>query len=301
MQGPLDVDGDDCLDFLVGAPGVGGAGVVYVFSGSPAGVGNAYAVRLPHPRPGDQFGYSLTVGYSAGPVVVAGAPGRDVGGAADAGVIAWFRPGATGPGEVTVLSQATAKVAGAPELGDRFGEVLSTPFPQREKALDVVVGVPREDVGAITDAGIVEQVTLVGDGGGPSSSVYRQRNGGPLGVPERGDRFGSAIAIGDDLDANTLAVGAPGEDVGTASNAGAVDLLTDEWGDPDDVHYVHRQAVTQHSERVPGRVEAGDGFGTSLEATFYCPADMDGSGSSSADFAVGAPGRTSAISPTPAR
>jgi hypothetical protein len=38
-------------------------------------------------------------------------------------------------------------------------------------------------------------------------------------------------------------------------------------------------------------VEAGDRFGASLEATFYCPADRDdSSGSISADFAVGAPG-----------
>ena len=269
--------------------------MVYVLRGSPEGVGGAYAVRLPGARPGDQFGFSLSVGYSSQAsrsFVIAGAPGRDVGGASDAGVIGWFWPGATGPTVVEPISQGSSRRRRCPRIwGTGLARCSGRPSNQRETAMDVVVGVPREDVGAVTDAGIVEQVTLIADGGGPHSTIYRQESGGPMGVPEPGDRFGSAIATSDDIDSNTLAVGVPGEDVGAVRNAGAVNLLTSEWTFPEDVHYVSRRAVTQQSARVPGNVEAGDSFGASLEGTFYCPADRDdSSGSISADFAVGAPG-----------
>lgn len=291
VAGPFDADGDNCGDFVVAAPGAEGTGVVYMLRGSPGGIEGAYPVRLPAARPGDRFGHSLSVGYSPRPLVVVGAPGRDVGRTPDAGAIAWFRPSANGPGPVRALSQASPGVAGAPEADDRFGEVLGPSFDQRETALDVIVGVPREDVGRVPDAGIVEQVSLIGDGRGPVSRIYRQRAGGPLGVPEPGDRFGAALAIGDDLFSNTLAVGVPGEDVGTARDAGAVNLLTDEWTFPDDVHYQPRRAVTQRSARVPGTVEAGDRFGASLATTNYCVFERDDdSGSLSADFAIGAPG-----------
>jgi hypothetical protein len=286
----VDLGGDYCADFVVGAPGVAGTGVVYVLRGSPEGIKSAYAVRLPDARRGDEFGYSLSGGYLQGPIVVAGAPGRDLGAAANAGVIGWFRPSATGPGPVAVTSQATAGVAGSPETGDQFAEVLGPTFNELDTAVRLLVGAPHEDVGPAVDAGIVEQVTLIPNGRGPSSKIYRQQKGGLIGVPESGDRFGSAIAVNDDIDSNTLAIGVPGEDVGRTRNAGAVDLFTDEWGFPDDIDYRPRRAVTQRSPGIPGSVEAGDTFGASLQATSYCEADEDGSGSASADFAIGAPG-----------
>ena len=129
------------------------------------------------------------------PILVVGVPGRDIGGAANAGVIAAYTPGARGMLTARVVSQATPGVLDASESGDRFGEVLSLPFLQGFGGADVLVGVPREDIRMAKDAGVVEQVVVMDNGDSSTHRVYRQRRGGPMGVPETGDRFGSAIAL----------------------------------------------------------------------------------------------------------
>jgi len=75
-----------------------------------------------------------------------------------------------------------------------------------------------------------------------------------------------------------LAVGAPGEDVGAATDAGAVNVLYGSAGG-----LGGGQVLTQGAGGVPGASESFDRFGTAL-------ATGDFNADSFADLAVGAPG-----------
>jgi hypothetical protein len=74
-----------------------------------------------------------------------------------------------------------------------------------------------------------------------------------------------------------LAVGVAGENLGTVSNAGAVNVL---YGSAGGLTGARGQLLTQDSPGVPGTAEAGDGFGDALAV-----GDFDGDGF--ADLAVG--------------
>ncbi len=101
----------------------------------------------------------------------------------------------------------------------------------------------------------------------------------PSGVNEAGDRFGSSLAVADfysdGLSLPDLAVGAPGEDLGTGSDAGAVYLFS--YGGST---FYNLARLTQSDI---GTDEAGDRFGAAL-AVGHFNAD------SWPDLVVGAPG-----------
>jgi hypothetical protein len=139
---------------------------------------------------------------------------------------------------------------------------------------DLAVGAPGEDVGAAGDAGAVN--VLYGSAGGlqPTADVFVQGSGGVGGAREDNDRFGAAVARGDFNGDSILdlAVGAPGEVVGSAVNAGAVNVLHGSGG-----------GLTGGPVLIQPNAEAGDLFGSALAA-----GDFDGDGFF--DLAVGVPG-----------
>src|SRR5439155_10365720 len=101
---------------------------------------------------------------------------------------------------------------------------------------------------------------------------------------EPDDNFGAALSAGDFngdgfLD---LAIGVPGESVGTIGTAGAVSVL---YGSAGGLQAVapNDQVWDQDTTGIRDRSEAGDGFGASLAA-----GDFDGNGK--ADLGVGVPG-----------
>ena len=123
-------------------------------------------------------------------------------------------------------------------------------------------GVADLAVGVLGENGVAGAVNvLYGAGSGLSGTgaqVFFQVGG----TPEPGDRFGSALAAGDfngDGFAD-LAVGASGEDVGSAFDAGAVSVL---YGSADGLTTNGGRLVTQDSPRVPGVAEPFDSFGGS--------------------------------------
>jgi hypothetical protein len=300
-------DGDKCLDLAVGAPGAEGTGAVYVLRGSPDGFASAYMVRLVGAARGDRFGASVSggvVGY-----VVAGAPGRNVGRVADAGAISWFVAGADGPLAPPVeVSQASPGISGAPEVGDQFGEVLSPAFHDMINEVDppedppivevgVFVGVPHEDIGRAKNAGMVAHLNITTE---LDSSLLRQGVGGISGRPETGDRFGAALTMHTHylsyVADGGLAVGVPGEDIGGVRDAGAVGLayFVDSGGQASaKVELGGWKGISQNSDGLPGRSEAGDAFGAAVTATGdNCVRDgvNDPFAIGGARFAIGAPG-----------
>lgn len=95
---------------------------------------------------------------------------------------------------------------------------------------DLVVSAPDATIGGYGKAGYV--AVLYGSSSGLSTSnrkVISQNTTGVIGGAESGDRFGQSVASGDfDSDGHAdLAVGIPGEDIGTVTDAGGVTVL---WG-----------------------------------------------------------------------
>ncbi len=268
-----DINRDLCTDLLIGAPGEGGGGAVHVVLGSPSGTATGGRFKLTHSSAsGDAFGAAIAVGDSdvnLGEVadLWVGAPGVDVAGQADAGAVVHYR--VTGQritsGPTTVITQNSPGIAGGAERGDRFGEVLS-PLTSA-----LVVGVPREDLGVRRDAGMV--VVLPAPGVPPAhvrSFIVAQDRPGVPNTPEAGDRFGAALdtvdtgIIGYNKPAGELVsaeflVGVPGEDLGRLQDAGAAHSFAATGRSATSI-----AAVTQNSRGVPGRAEAGDGFGSSV-------------------------------------
>ena len=144
-------------------------------------------------------------------------------------------------------------------------------------AADLAVGVPGEDVGSISDAGAVN--VLYGSAAkltGTGSQIFTQDTPGVGSSAEVGDFFGDALATGDFNDGFTdLAVGVPGESVGTIQAAGAVNVL---YGSASGLTGIGSQIFTQ----VGSAPEPGDEFGFALAA-----GDFNNDGF--ADLAAGAP------------
>ena len=155
---------------------------------------------------------------------------------------------------------------------------------------DVAIGVPREGVfydGAVrTDAGAVNILYGTGNGlGAEGNQIFTQKDVNDLNapVPEDQDFFGQALATGD-FDGNgctDLAVGTPGEGIGSSDDAGAVYVF---YGTPlaGGLDTSTARAWNQNTFGVQDSIEAFDSFGQALGA-----GDFNSDGYS--DLAIGVP------------
>jgi hypothetical protein len=267
-----DVDDDNKLDLIIGAPGADQeAGRVYVvrfltmegrFDVQHPIVLQQGRAGLPGPNePGDRFGSSLdyiTPDFH-GPWLAIGAPGEDVGSTVDAGAVTVIHAG-TDTTRSGVYYQGSG-VPGTAERGDQFGFSLAR-FGQGFAA-----GAPGEDVGPIVDAGNITgfDPEVLGSG-----LELHQGSTGVPGPSEAGDRFGAALT---NRTANTVSIGVPGEDVGDVRDAGAVvDLAVPGRCCSETTLWY------QGYNDLMGKAEAGDRFGAAL-----APGDAG-------DLLVGAPG-----------
>jgi hypothetical protein len=242
-----DFDANGCDDLVIGAPfeslgNLSDAGAVNVLYGatgtgltdvgnqlwtqSTLGVENV-ADRL------DVFGSPLAIGDFDGDGfddLAIGVPGEDVGGLAEAGAVNVLFGSLTGLTEVDDqfwnLDNAGPDL---PEFLDLFGEALAAADFDGDGVDDLAVGVPRREVAGLQDAGavlVLHGVLGLGlvDAGGVS---WAQDDLLTTNVSEEFDNFGAALAAGDfDGDGFAdLAIGAPKEDVGTITAAGAIGVV----------------------------------------------------------------------------
>jgi len=264
-------------DLAVGAPSedvgsAGGAGAVSVFSGTPGGLPTSSRVLLQaNSEVGDQFGLALAAGFFSGSNfydLAVGAPTETVGGRADAGAVSVFL------GSASQLSGTAAQtlvqgsgVGGAAETGDEFGSALAAGFFDTGPS-DLAIGVPFEDLGGATDAGAVNVVYGSNMGLVGRNQTLTQDSPGVVGTAEPGDLFGVALARGIFLNNFNgdgfadLAIGTAGEDVGAATDAGAVNV---QYGSSTGLPGPGGQLFTQNSPGVGGTAESGDGFGSALD------------------------------------
>ncbi|WNM35089.1 trypsin-like serine protease [Streptomyces sp. Li-HN-5-11] len=234
---------------------------------------------------GDWFGETLaTVDYNEDGCtdLVVGTPSEDLGSATDAGMvdILYGAPGGIGTGALkdTNFQQGSgtgALKASAAETGDRTGGALAAGTTAAGEPY-LVIGVPGEAIGSVAKAGMAVYVH-----GNTNIGISQDSTGVP-GAVEANDGFGSSIAA----DANHIAIGSPGEAIGSAAGAGGVavfDHKLNSEGRPTPLF-----GLDQSLDTVSGGAEAGDQFGEALAMVPYRPSGA--AAATDSILAVGSPG-----------
>jgi hypothetical protein len=202
-------------------------------------------------------------------VSAVGAPGEDAGSAVDAGEVDLFAydDETSRIGGSQRLRQGSAGIPGVPQSGDRFGASLlmaQIEWPQNEsipaeQAFGAVIGAPGDVVTGQDNAGTVTLYKV----DKPTVFQYSQDSAGVPGAAEAGDLFGASLAVSEPryfgAALRSVAVGSPGEDVGSVTDAGSVTLFASV-----STGLVPRTAFTQNTAQVAGAPEPGDRFGTSV-------------------------------------
>jgi hypothetical protein len=298
-----DFNGDGRSDLAVGVPQenvgtVSDAGAVNVLYGATGGLSSAGNQLWSQDSVGIQgvaqaanlFGRALAAGDFDGDGradLAVGVPGEDFSGSGpDTGAINVLYGGPDGLSSIgnQLWHQGTAGVLGDGAGGEQFGRSLATGDFNGDGHADLAVGVPFDDVAGVFHAGAVN--VLYGSPGGLTATGnqrWHQESTGVLDAAEANDNFGWSLAARD-FNGNgraDLAVGVPHENVGTISDAGAVNVLygAGTGGLTATGNQFWRQGG---SGGVVDAAEANDNFGSSLAG-----GDFNGNGRS--DLAVGVP------------
>lgn len=182
-----------------------------------------------------------------------------------------------------------------------FGSALAAGDLDCDGDEDLAIGVPYMNLPNATEAGAVVVAYAGGSFGLWDRADSWTQNGGAtssgsLGdiqdVPEGGDHFGAALAIGNfngdtilNRACNDLAVGVPKEDVGTQTNAGAIQIIK---GSSAGLKASGNQLFHQDVRDMEGTAEANDLFGAALAASNIGSDAVD-------DLIVGVPGEDSNV------
>jgi hypothetical protein len=253
-----DVDGDGKSDLVVGLPGRGnGTGEVDLrLTSAPSRILTLSNSGLGTGSPGDQFGSAVVLAdlnEDGCDDIIVGAPGANSG-TGRVHVVLGAADGFQISGGQTLDGSATS--------GDRFGSSLAIAPTLAGVGFDLWVGAPLDNVDGVTDAGSVMHYSIANSGGTPDSSLVEtvtQNSPGVPGSAEANDQFGAALSA----TPRGVLVGDQLEDVGKATDAGSITLLTSTGDDPG-----FDQAFTwsQASRGVPGNAETRDHFGAAVAA-----------------------------------
>jgi hypothetical protein len=302
-----DFNNDSRSDLVVGAPGEGvdgqdSAGSVNVLYGSAAGVSTPGNLLITQNNKGihgvsergDAFGHATACGdfnNDGFSDLAIGAPresveldnGQDVYDAGSVNIIYGSKIGLITTNNA-VFTQSSPGIPAKAERTDEFGSALAAGDFNNDGRDDLAIGAPKENVDGVNEAGNV--IVLYGGGGGLSttgSQNWHQDVNGIAGDVERGDNFGSSLAIGDfDGDGRAdLAVGAPRDSItDAAAAAGTVNVI---YGSSSGLAVTGNHLLNQSIPGIPGAWEKNDLFGQSVAA-----GDFDNDGRD--DLAVGVPG-----------
>lgn len=185
-----------------------------------------------------------------------------------------------------IIDQSWA--GGTQEADDRFGSSLASGNFDGDQWSDLAIGVPGEDLNGLTDAGAVH--VLRGTGTGVTTfgaRIWSQYDG--IGTVEAGDQFGASL-VWADFGVSThgdLAIGVPGEDVGSIVDAGAVHVL---YGSGVGISPAGDLLLIQGQAGLAGTAEPNDRFGSVLAAGNL-------GGDPQAELVIGTPNE--AIGPVP--
>lgn len=282
-------------DLFVGAPqrtvsGRVGAGAVDHYFVPDDGSAPRYLGQLTQDSPGvpgvaeagDHFGAVLAM---AGRDLAVGIPDEAQGSRAQAGNVEVLRL-AAGTNDVTagaVLAQGYQGTPGVAETGDRFGAALAWAGDARVGTA-LVVGSPGEAVGSRRAVGIIYSYNRFSPANPyVAVRVVTQDSSGIPGVNEPGDQFGASLTPVNWCPGAAVAVGAPGEAVGSRARAGQVTVV--QTASPG-TNRCERAFWQGSGGGLGGAAEAGDEVGASLSEL----TSSDAAGSVPDRLLIGVPG-----------
>ena len=324
-----DFNGDGFDDLAVGVPwediaGKRDAGAVSVLYGSAGGL-SATGDQFWHqgtagvpgdPEEDDRLGWALAAGDFNGDGrddLAMGAPYEDITKSEkhpvtgqvnryeenEAGyvVVLYGTPTGLSANKSQGWHQKKDGVKGNAEFRDYFGWALAAGDFNGDGRDDLAVGVPGEDQEGAgirpPNTGAVE--VLYGRSSGLSAAgdqLWEQAAAGVDEHREAGDRFGTSLAAGNlgySTKEDDLAIGVPGEDLGSRIDAGAVHVLFGQPGKGLSTTSVPDLVLHQDVPDVEGAAEGGDLFGWALAIGDFGVTAQE-------DLAVGVPGESAAFS-----
>ncbi|MFF3495892.1 esterase [Streptomyces sp. NPDC002795] len=174
----------------------------------------------------------------------------------------------SGDGWSYVIPGTASDAEPLPNLTVRGGPVAASGDVNGDGKDDLVTGEPNspDDGGPWTTGGMVG--VHYGSDTGPSGEPqwWTQDSDGVPGTAEKGDGWGGDLSVGDTNGDGfaDVAIGAPGEDIGTVADAGAITVMR---GTSLGLRTSDVRDFNQNSADVPGAAEKGDKFGGQVSFT----------------------------------
>ncbi len=225
------------------------------------------------PAPKDAYGFGAAVASvsshegdgdpSTCAQLAVGAPRANVDGKPGAGAVYLYKWDGSRMALRAKYTQGSNGVPGTPQQDARFGASLaSAPLSDSSgnNAIPLYVGAPGQNVGYITDAGTITELTIPDTDGGHADGVTLDLGSpGVPGEPSLDGRLGASLAAA----GGVVTAGSPGHRIheGMQAGPGAVLTFIGSAG-----KLTSPQLLTQATDGVVGNPESGDDFGTSVSS-----------------------------------